>query len=76
MESSGPRYLTAEEAAERLRVSRNVMYEALRSGRLRAIKLGGWRIPEDALHELENQAPTKTGSRSTGKAPVITKIRR
>lgn len=76
MKDTGPKYLTAEEAAELLRVSRNVIYEALRSGRLRAIKLGGWRIPVEALHELAVGDTAKAATRSSGKGPAIMKIRR
>lgn len=76
MEDSGTKYLTATEAAERLRVSRNVIYEALRSGRLRAIKLGGWRIPEGALRELEIQDTSRAFNRARGRRPAITRIRR
>ena len=44
---------TAQEAADALHVSRSKVYDLLRSGRLRSVKIGGLRrIPADALAEL------------------------
>lgn len=44
---------TAQEAAEVLHVSRSKIYDLLRSGRLRSVKIGGLRrIPSDALAAL------------------------
>ena len=44
---------TAHEAAEVLHVSRSKIYDLLRSGRLRSVKIGGLRrIPADALAAL------------------------
>lgn len=41
-----------EEAAEALRISRDSIYELIRSGRLRTIKVGARRlVPLVALHE-------------------------
>lgn len=41
-----------DEAAEALRISRDTIYELIRSGRLRTIKLGARRlVPVVALHE-------------------------
>ena len=41
-----------EEAAEALRLSRDTVYELIRSGRLRTIKVGSRRlVPVVALHE-------------------------
>jgi excisionase family DNA binding protein len=45
--------LTAQEAAQALGVSRTKVYDLMRSGRLRSVKIGGSRrIPVDALAEL------------------------
>jgi excisionase family DNA binding protein len=45
--------LTPHEAAEALKVSRTKVYDLMRSGRLRSVKLGGSRrIPVEALAEL------------------------
>jgi excisionase family DNA binding protein len=48
--------LTAQEAAQALGVSRTKIYDLMRSGRLRSVKIGGSRrIPVDALAELVNE---------------------
>lgn len=52
-----PDILTADEAAEALRIGYNAMYELLNSHKLKAYKNGRtWRIPRAALTEyiLEN----------------------
>lgn len=52
-----PDVLTAEEAAEALRIGCNAIYEILNNGKLKAYKNGRtWRIPRAALKEyiLEN----------------------
>lgn len=44
--------LKPEEAAEQLRVGRPKVYELIRTGKLRSVKIGGSRrIPYDALAE-------------------------
>ncbi|GAA4855379.1 MULTISPECIES: helix-turn-helix domain-containing protein [Pseudonocardia] len=48
--------LTAQEAAQALGVSRTKVYDLMRSGRLRSVKIGGSRrIPVDALAELVDE---------------------
>jgi excisionase family DNA binding protein len=48
--------LTAQEAAQALGVSRTKIYDLMRSGRLRSVKIGGSRrIPVDALAELVDE---------------------
>mgnify|MGYP001155198368 CR=1 FL=1 len=48
--------LTAQEAAQSLGVSRTKIYDLMRSGRLRSVKIGGSRrIPVDALAELVDE---------------------
>lgn len=45
--------LTVEEAAELLRIGRGSAYELVRSGRLRAVKIGRRiLIPSDAINEF------------------------
>lgn len=47
-----PDILSAEEAAEALRVRENAIYRLLNEGKLKAFKNGRtWRIPKDALKE-------------------------
>lgn len=44
--------LTLEDLCNRLMVSETVAYRLLRSGAIRAFKIGSlWRIPESAIHE-------------------------
>lgn len=48
--SSGPRFLTAAEAAERMRVSKMTVYRLIRSGKLPAVQIGkAYRVREDDL---------------------------
>ena len=53
-----PDVLSAEEAAEALRVRENAIYWLLNEGKLKAFKNGRtWRIPKDALKEyIKEQA--------------------
>ena len=53
-----PDVLSAEEAAEALRVRENAIYRLLNEGKLKAFKNGRtWRIPKDALKEyIKEQA--------------------
>jgi excisionase family DNA binding protein len=47
------RYLTPEEVADQLRVSRKTIYRWLTGGALAGQKIGrGWRISEQALSEF------------------------
>ena len=60
-DASPPLLLTAEEAARALRVGRSKVYELMRSGALRSVKIGGSRrVSATALAEyvaaLERQA--------------------
>ncbi|MFA5890212.1 MAG: helix-turn-helix domain-containing protein [Actinomycetota bacterium] len=48
--SSGPRFLTASEAAERMRVSKMTVYRLIRAGSIRAVQIGkAYRVREDDL---------------------------
>lgn len=50
---SRPLVLTAEQAAEQLQVSRRTVYELIRTGELRSVKIGKLRrIPLRALEEF------------------------
>ena len=53
-----PDVLSAEEAAEALRVRENAIYRLLNEGKLKAFKNGRtWRRPKDALKEyIKEQA--------------------
>lgn len=54
----GWRLLTVTQTADKLGVARSTVYEMIRDGRLRSLKLGGKirRIPADALMDLVDQA--------------------
>jgi len=44
--------LTAQEAAEVLRVGHNAIYELLKSGKLKGFRVGRvWKIPKEAVEE-------------------------
>jgi excisionase family DNA binding protein len=45
---SGPRFLTAGEVAERMRVSKMTVYRLIRAGKLPAVRIGrAFRVRED-----------------------------
>ena len=49
---SGPRFLTASEVAERMRVSKMTVYRLIRAGQMDAVRIGrGYRVREDALEK-------------------------
>ena len=51
----GPRFLTASEAAERMRVSKMTVYRLIRSGKLPAVRIGkAYRVREDDLERYLN----------------------
>ncbi|MDD6212224.1 MAG: helix-turn-helix domain-containing protein [Clostridiales bacterium] len=54
--------LTAEEAAEALRVGYNALYELLNTGKLKAYKNGRvWRIPKESIksYVLDSANPSR-----------------
>lgn len=54
------RLLTVREAAERLSYNKTVVYELIRSGRLRAVRItetAEWRVPDDAIPEFIDGLP-------------------
>ena len=52
-----PDVLSAEEAAEALRISENAIYRLLNEGRLKAFKNGRtWKIPKEALRSYVLEA--------------------
>ena len=61
---AGPLLLTAEEAAERLSISRTTAYELMRTGVLRSVKIGrSRRIPREALTEFVTGLTEEQGAR-------------
>ena len=46
-------FYTVSQVAQRYGVSSRVIYEALNTGKIRGIRIGGWRISEEALREFE-----------------------
>ena len=52
-----PNVLSAEEAAEALRIRENAIYRLLNEGRLKAFKNGRtWKIPKEALRSYVLEA--------------------
>lgn len=47
------KFYTVSQVAQRYGVSSRVIYEALNTGKIRGIRIGGWRISEEALREFE-----------------------
>ncbi|HVL83209.1 MAG TPA: helix-turn-helix domain-containing protein [Pseudonocardia sp.] len=55
-QATTPLLLTAEEAAELLHIGRSKVYDLIRNGDLRSIKIGRLRrVPLDAVHEFAAQ---------------------
>ena len=53
----GPRFLTASEAAERMRVSKMTVYRLIRSGKLPAVQIGkAYRVRENDLEQYLNSS--------------------
>ena len=49
---SGPRFLTALEVAERMRVSKMTVYRLIRSGKIPAVRIGrAFRVREDDVEK-------------------------
>lgn len=56
----GPRFLTAWEAAERMRVSKMTVYRLIRSGKLPAVRVGKtYRIQDEDLERFLNSSYVK-----------------
>jgi excisionase family DNA binding protein len=60
---SGPRFLTASEAAERMRVSKMTVYRLIRAGKIPAVQIGkAYRVREDDLERyLDSSYVNGTG---------------
>lgn len=55
--SGGPVFLTATEAAERMRVSKMTVYRLIKSGQLKAVQIGkAYRVKDADLDEYLNAA--------------------
>lgn len=52
--------LTLREAADRLRVSERSLYRYIHDGKLKATKVGYWRISEKALEDFIKRNSNKT----------------
>jgi excisionase family DNA binding protein len=59
----GPRFLTASEAAERMRVSKMTVYRLIRAGKIPAVQIGkAYRVREDDLERyLDSSYVNGTG---------------
>lgn len=53
MEDHEAIFYTAQQVAQRYGVSTRVIYEALQRGYIKGVRLGVWRVSEDALQEFE-----------------------
>lgn len=54
--------LTPEEVAARLKIARRTVYQWLREGRLKGVKMGNlWRVPEDALEKVFKRPEEEEG---------------
>jgi excisionase family DNA binding protein len=62
----GHRFLTASEAAERMRVSKMTVYRLIRAGKLPAVQIGkAYRVREDELEGyLDASYVNRTGEQS------------
>ncbi len=57
----GPRFLTASEAAERMRVSKMTVYRLIRSGKIPAVQIGkAYRVRETDLEQYLNSSYVKS----------------
>lgn len=80
------KYYTVAQVANRYGVSSRVIYEALNAGKIRGIRIGGWRISEEALREFEASGgmerertvkivtPVAPKARRRTRRPIVTKI--
>lgn len=50
---------TLQEAADLLKVSTRSILRYIKAGRLKATKIGQWRVSESALNEFLNQSTNK-----------------
>ena len=52
--------LTIQQVMSRLQVADETIYRYIKSGKLRAVRVGGlWRVPEDALDEFLRKGENK-----------------
>lgn len=60
---SGPRFLTASEVAERMRVSKMTVYRLIKAGKIPAVQIGkAYRVREDQLEQyLDSSYVHSTG---------------
>ena len=56
-EPMNDRYFTPKQIADKFGLKTNTIYGWIRSGRLKAYKVGQWRISESDLIELMNSSP-------------------
>lgn len=53
MEDHEARFYTVQQVAGRYGVSTRIIYAALKSGTLKGVRIGGWRVSEEALRAFE-----------------------
>lgn len=60
-------FLSVREVAAKFRVSDESVYRLIRSGQLRAIRIGGqWRIPEPAVADLQRSGDSALADAAAG----------
>ena len=54
MEDHEAIFYTVQQVARRYGVSTRLIYDALKKGHIKGVRLGGWRVSEEALREFEH----------------------
>lgn len=71
-----PRYLSVSEVASRWSVSVDLVYDILRRGELKGLKIGKstWRVSEDSIKEYETRNTTTEQPRKSKKSKPVLRI--
>ena len=66
MEDHEAIFYTVQQVARRYGVSTRVIYEALQRGYIKGVRLGVWRVSEEALQEFERSGGIPDGAPPAG----------